>query len=365
MSDAPPLKWDARDCRLFIHFDVADHHLDLDTFIRTAESARRVVQALDSTFFHDELGFDIIVFPPEEGTFLQSLGIQSKHLKIAAIVGFLCTPQGEAFVKGLTGETTSHWFEQSGVFMRELVVSGVETLGDLGAHEVGPEVSGPGKASADVAACKVAQRIVTSMTRGILEAEPATIETLGMEIGSLPDAMEARAEFYEACLNDREIKRIGFTPEDDFPIPRNSFPERAVKPEQKPTEEEEPEWLVGEETLRVNSPNWSQDKQKKRNWQGTDTTNHERLFVMEDMGFWERIRKKELHFEGLDRLKVQWAYQVINGRAKNRRVLRVLEFNGETLADPLLPDAINAILGSYSAADASREGPSLLDYMDD
>jgi hypothetical protein len=42
-----------------------------------------------------------------------------------------------------------------------------------------------------------------------------------------------------------------------------------------------------------------------------------------------------------------------------------LEFNGAKLANPLTPDAINAILGSYSTADASRIGPSLLDFMDD
>ncbi|ETD81890.1 hypothetical protein U716_10340 [Rhodobacter capsulatus B6] len=87
--------------------------------------------------------------------------------------------------------------------------------------------------------------------------------------------------------------------------------------------------------------------------------------MIDDAEFWQRVRNKELHFEGSDQLKVQWAYEIVGGKPKNRRVLRVLEFNGTKLADPLTPDAIKAILGSYSTVEASRGGPSLLDFMDE
>ena len=38
-------------------------------------------------------------------------------------------------------------------------------------------------------------------------------------------------------------------------------------------------------------------------------------------------------------------------RIKNRRVLRVLEYNGEKLADPLNDDVIRALLGQFSDAE--------------
>ena len=87
--------------------------------------------------------------------------------------------------------------------------------------------------------------------------------------------------------------------------------------------------------------------------------------MIEDAEVWGRIKRKELHFQGLDRLKVEWAYQLEDGKLKNHRVLRVLEFNEAKLADPLTLDAISAILGNYSTADASRSGPSLLDFMEE
>ena len=46
MTDALVLEFDGHSARLYIHFDVRDHFLKLDTFIKTAESARKVIDAL-------------------------------------------------------------------------------------------------------------------------------------------------------------------------------------------------------------------------------------------------------------------------------------------------------------------------------
>ena len=73
------------------------------------------------------------------------------------------------------------------------------------------------------------------------------------------------------------------------------------------------------------------------------------------------VKKKKLRVEVMDNFKVQWAYQIIDGRAKHRRVLRVLEVNGDKLADVLTPDAIKAILGEYSTFEAPRGEPTFFD----
>lgn len=184
---------------------------------------------------------------------------------------------------------------------------------------------------------------------------------IGMDIGNLPEALDARAEFYEACYHDPDVKRVGFTPEDDFPVPRNSFPERAQKPARKKKEEEEPEWVVAIEGIYVTSPNWHQEDQKTRQWKGKDAVRRDCYFVIEDQEFWFRVKRKRLHVDVLDSLKVQWAYQIVGNKPQKRRVLRVLEFNGDKLAEPLPPDAINSILGNYSNVDASRGSPTLFD----
>lgn len=65
----------------------------------------------------------------------------------------------------------------------------------------------------------------------------------------------------------------------------------------------------------------------------------------------------------LDNLKVQWACQIIDGRPKNRRVVRVLEYNGNKLAEPLKSDALDAVLGRHKAITARRNEPPLFDDL--
>jgi hypothetical protein len=119
--------------------------------------------------------------------------------------------------------------------------------------------------------------------------------------------------------------------------------------------------VVSVESVYVTSPNWDEEDQKTRQWKGKDQIRRDCYFVVEDRAFWQLVKRRTLHVEVLDNLKVQWAYQIVDGRPKNRRVLRVLEFNGDKLADPLDHDAISAILGDYSAVEASRGQPSLFD----
>ncbi|MBL4917086.1 hypothetical protein [Szabonella alba] len=340
---------------LYFHFDVKGHALKLETFIQTAESARRVIEALDATFFGGSLDYEVVVVPPEDGSFLSKLALWVVG-GTSAVFAFINTSTGAAFVEGLTGHPPSHWAAEAGKGTRAIL----DEVGELVAPSAEPEDEGA-KRSEEEAACRETARITVELTRAILESSPERLQKVGMEIGDLPEALDARADFYLACIEDREVKRIGFTPDDDFPIPRNSFPSRAVKPSRKEPDESAPEWISAVESIYVTSPNWDEEDQKARQWKGKDQIRRDCYFVIEDREFWQLVKRKSLHVEVLDRLRVQWAYQMVDGRPKNRRVLRVLEFNGDKLADPLDHDALSAILGDYSAVEASRGQPSLFD----
>lgn len=333
--------------RLFIHFGVDDHFLNLDTFIRTADSARRIIEAFDSTFFQGSLEYELIVLPPEPGTFLSSLGLWIGG-GVAAAFAFIDSDIGSAYIEALTGKPPTYWAAEAGETSREFI----ESLSDVGQE------------ADERAACRASARVVVAMTRGVLEKETDQLATIGMELGELPAALDARADFYLACIEDSDVKRIGFTPEDDFPIPRSSFPERAQRPERKEKDDDSLPWEVSIESIYVTSPNWDQKDQKSRQWKGKDQIRRDCYFVIEDAEFWNLVRRKDLRVEVLDNLKVQWAFQITGDRPKNRRVLRVLEFNGGKLAEPLAPDAIRAILGDYSTVDVPRDvGPSLFDWQ--
>lgn len=364
MTEVSPGEVEGRSDRLFIHFDVEGHFLKLDTFIQTAESARDIIAALDETFFKGELKYELIVLPPEDGSFLTKFGV----LVAAgtAVFAILNSDIGAAYVEGLTGKAPAEWAKELGQDHRVRVQETYETIEPSEAPS--PETTQPPptstKAASDQAACQFSANIIVAMARGILEKETDELNRIGMEVGNLFDALDARAEFYSTCIKDGDIRRIGFTPNDEFPIPRKSFAERAQKPARIEMEEDPPEWEVAIESIYVTSPNWDEDDQKTRQWKGKDQIRRDCYFVIEDAEFWGLVKGKSLHVEVWDNLKVQWAYQIKEGKPKNRRVLRVLEFNGDKLADPLTPDAIQAILDSYSTLGAPRGGPSLFDDWD-
>ena len=362
MTEVLPWGFESRADRLFIHFDVDEHFLKLDTFIQTAESTRKVIEALNATFFQGSLEYELIVLPPESGTFLSKLAVLVGVP--GAVFAFLNSDVGSAYVEGLTGKPPAEWAREIGQDHQKRI----QSLQELAAPEDGEpqdsddDLEEPVAAPADEeAACRSGARIVVAMARGVLEKSNDELTRIGMEVGNLPDALDARAEFFAACIEDRDVKRIGFSSDGDFPIPRNQFPERAQKPVRKEKDDEPPEWTVTIEGIYVTSPNWDQDDQKTRQWKGKDSIRRDCYFVIEDAEFWRLVKRKDLHVEVLDNLKVQWAFQVTDGRPKNRRVLRVLEFNGDKLADPLTPDAIKALLGDYATADAPRGQPTLFD----
>lgn len=359
MAELAHWEFEERSDLLFFHFDVQQHYLKLETFVETAESARRIIEALDTTFFNGALDYELIVVPPEDGSFLSKLALWVIG-GTGAVFAFVNSDVGAAFIEGLTGHPPSHWATELGETAKEAL----DTAGELIESDEEEDAPTPPSVPDDEAACRESARITVEMTRAILESPPERLQRVGMDVGELPDALDARADFYLACIEDRDVQRIGFTPDDDFPIPRNSFPERAIRPERKDPDETQPEWVVSVESIYVTSPNWDEEDQKSRQWKGKDQVRRDCYFVVEDREFWQLVKRRTLHVEVLDNLKVQWAYQIVDGRPKNRRVLRVLEFNGDKLADPLDHDAISAILGEYSAVEAARGQPSLFDEDD-
>lgn len=332
MTSVSPWEFDARSDRLLIHFDVDDNFLKLDTFVETAESTKQVIEAFNSTFFQGSLDYKLVVLPPESGTFLSKLAVVV--VVGGAVFHFLDTDIGASYVEGLTGKSPAEWAGEIGQDHQERIqtIRAVVSQDDdepeenEDASELAMSVPDD-----DEALCRTEARIVVAMTRGVLEKSNDELMKIGMEFGELPDALEARADFFAACLEDRDVNRIGFSGDGDFPIPRNQFPERAQKPARKEEDDESPEWTVTIENIYVTSPNWDQEDQKSRQWKGKDSVRRDCYFVIDDAEFWHLVKRKELRVEVLDNLKVQWAFQVTDGRPKSRRVLRVLEFNGDKL----------------------------------
>lgn len=204
-----------------------------------------------------------------------------------------------------------------------------------------------------------AELIIALLTRRVLEMRPEELEEVCGK--KFIDASEARSEFYLACLDDKNIKAIGFSHDNEFPIRRESFTERAIRPVRSEEVEEEPSWAVHIENISVTSPNWEKNDQQYRQWKGKDSDNSNCLFTIEDPNFWSLAKIKGLRVEVVDELRVQWAIQYVKGKPKKRRVLRVLQFNRKKLSDPLTDAELQVILRNWHVGQHSSSQTSLFD----
>ena len=106
--------------------------------------------------------------------------------------------------------------------------------------------------------------------------------------------------------------------------------------------------------MTVTSPNWDR-RDASRTWRGKDASGKYRFFKVNDGAFWTLAEADRLNLRGLDVMKVQWAFQGSGRQAKNFRVLRVLEYNGDQLAEPYDAAALEGMLGLHQKAFSDQD----------
>lgn len=322
-----------------IHFDLPAHAIPLDTFVRTAEQTEAIIASLNRELFDGKLKYEILVLPPQEGSFKSKIGVYLFGGWIA-VWTFTESDIGQAFIRGLTLQEPAHWAEQAGSAIREQIVS----------NEDGEAIEEADEAPEDdEARCLAAAEFLVDATKSFLQTDVAELETVGITTTRFRDGFAARNEFYEACADTPDIRAVGFEDEPVFPIDRSDFARLQVSLPSAKDDDDEP-WLTAIVHLKVTSPNWERED-RQRSWKAKDAKGRERLFRVEDEQFWGLVKAEQLNIHIMDTIKVQWAFQGKAGSPKNIRVLRVLEFNGDVLSEPLDENALDAILGAYTVAD--------------
>lgn len=313
---------------------------------------KKVLDALNSALYGGKVEYELIILPPNEGSFLQVIGVL---VSLGGLIVFFDNDSPAAFVEGLTGKKPMEWAKDAGVLARvrlEMLLGGDQKNEG--------HVAIPYRSTDDLV-CKAAAEMLVAMARGSLEMEPDELADLAGEEVEISEVINARADFYDACIFDRQIRAIGFTPEEHFPIPRKSFPERAQRSSKRDVDYEEGTWTSAIDNVTVTSPNWDQDDQESRKWKGKDIFNHTCYFVIEDENFWGLVKSRKLQVRVWDKLKVQWILQEVNGKIKERRVLRVLEVSGAKVSPPMpLPTVIELLEERY-ATTGSKGNPTLFD----
>ena len=96
-----------------IHFDVPGHYLPLATFVETASKTHSIIDAFNREIFDGKLQYDLLVFPPDEGSFKTKLGF-ALLAGWGVVWSFTQSDIGKGFIKGLTTHEPAYWAERAG-----------------------------------------------------------------------------------------------------------------------------------------------------------------------------------------------------------------------------------------------------------
>jgi hypothetical protein len=330
-----------------IHFDVPGHYLPLETFIETARQTQSIIDGFNQELLGGELRYELYVLPPDEGSFKSKLGIA---VVCGVLWGFAESDIGKAFIKGLTTHEPAYWAESIGIYLRERSKSS-----DIPTSAPGPVTLSQEEQS------KLESLLLVEATKSFLQKDQNELSRVGITPRKFYQAYDARNQFYNACLADPQVRALGFEEAERFPIERKDFLRLQVA--LQPREQELPSlpWRVELTTLKVTSPNWDKED-RQRPWKARDDKNRDRYFRIDDEQFWALVRAQQINPHIIDTIKVQWAFQVQGSQRRNVRVLRVLEYNDQVLAEPLDENALSAILGHLDSSPGQL--PDLFDKRD-
>lgn len=335
---------------ILVHFEVAEHFILLETFISSAKAAEIAVNSINKFYFSGKLDFDLVVLPPNSGTLKQYIGVVLKiggitYAGLWSLIQLMDSSSVQAISKELTGKIPS-----------EIVIEKIRELSESQVNEVGQSMQVDAEDSALI------EEIVVESVRAALEKPRDEISR-----SNLPEEMKyeielAQAEMFGAALADSEVRGIGFTEGDEFPIHRNQFAERAVRPRPpKRPEDDLPDWRVGQILVRITSPNFERSDQPGRKWKAKDVDGVTVLFEIEDEQFWQRMTRHEFKFTDSTMLEIQLATRFVDNRPKEHKAIRVLRVDRVKVAKPLDDDAIAAIVGKFSKNENRQQTPDLFD----
>jgi len=184
--------------RLCVHFDTKEHFITLEDFVSTVSSIDIIAQNFSENLLQSKGKIKVYIYPPEKGSFLLEIGL----FICTTIAASVITEEVKGFIKGTSGYELG---------------SGGENFGKL--------ITGFLSKTSD---------------------EVNRIESILYPKYNIDEAIKAKADLYNILSKNKEIKGIGFSKEEKFPIKRTDFIHRMVPPTTKflPVKEELKELII-------------------------------------------------------------------------------------------------------------------------
>lgn len=324
---------DALAPNLIMHFDVPGHFMNVETLISVSQATLHLAQSINQTVFDGQLQYQLVILPPESGSVVWKYGLWVA----GALWAFASTDIGAGFVKGITNHEPAYWAEEAGKLIQHGYTSFTHDEITLKGDKDSIEYKAYDEFVSSYLMCQIMVSFLSRSESDLTIDAPKSIFSA---------SYEARNEFYEACLADPNVNGLGFTRKNDFPISRRDFVEFLVPISPKDEALDSGIWDSEIVEISVTSPNWER-ADRTRSWKGRDSHGRERTFRIEDDTFWAMVKRREINADIIDKITVQWIFQLKRGNFRNHKVLRVLEYNGRKVSEPLSDKEISDIIDSW------------------
>lgn len=320
--------------QIVIHFNTVDEHkISLNTFLESANAFDAAISCINEKIYNSKIKYKIMVRPPVNGSFIEILEVTITNnagealLALGGAFTFANTPVGAAYIKGLTGKSPIEIATSLGKKTKEYLLD---------------ENSGT-NFSQNESAQEFLSAIFAQTAIGFMKKTTEELKKIGVHTQNHREAFAGKNKFYETLIKDNNVKDIGFNLEEKFDLKRSEFLSQIVILPQEDEENTE-DWVVENENIVANSPNWNRDGRK---WQARCSDGSDVWFKIEDDTFWYYVDQKKIHPETNDSMYVQWAYPANKNRS-NLKVLKVITYNGNTISQPLSETELLTMLGNYT-----------------
>ena len=168
---------------LYIHFNQDEHYLPIKDYELVIKTTKEIFDNITKDIMETK-DAELLVYAPQKGCLITIFGIS---ISIGAIVYFLETDIGKAFVKGLLGHEPAYWAGKTGELIRDLIIK------------------------------------IYTLSQDELKQLIDSLKNYGNTIYKLDKSLKAVNDFYSMCNRNTDIRAVGFTNEENFPVSRKDF----------------------------------------------------------------------------------------------------------------------------------------------
>lgn len=177
--------------KFYIHYDVENHFIPMSDFLTASNAVQKIIDDLNKQILGGQLRYQLVVIPPEEGTFLKTVGI----IVTATVLNTAIIPIASDYVlgafEGIAEHKPSDYGRDHGRALRDLTV-------------------------------------------GFFSKEVEELEKFVPHELNLDRAFKAKTDFYISCQNNNDIRGLGFDNSKSFPIRHNQFRNHLSKDRVRP-----------------------------------------------------------------------------------------------------------------------------------